>query len=211
MSWMQERIGEDGSVRYTATYLGPAGRGRSAGTFTSRREADRAGRGGSVPVVPGIADCERSTLMTVSSTALHADSPRHLVAAHAGPWRHPGVRFQVPFGAVHGRRDGDQGRPVAEVIRVAPSVSSIGRSSVNAQPFARFSITPVQYRTTARHSPRSSRYWWTRVPRYPWPSWRTRTSRGTGREGRLGIGAHNGWQRLDRTVIVPRVVRMEQP
>ena len=44
MSWVQRRVGEDGAVRYTATYRDPAGRGRSAGTFTSRREAERAGR-----------------------------------------------------------------------------------------------------------------------------------------------------------------------
>ena len=44
MSWVQKRVGGDGSIRYTATYRDPAGRGRSAGTFTSRREAERAGR-----------------------------------------------------------------------------------------------------------------------------------------------------------------------
>jgi integrase len=44
VSWVQKRVGEDGSVRYTATYRDPAGRGRSAGTFRSRREAERAGR-----------------------------------------------------------------------------------------------------------------------------------------------------------------------
>jgi len=44
MSWVQKRVGADGSVRYTATYRDPAGRGRSAGTFTSRRDAERAGR-----------------------------------------------------------------------------------------------------------------------------------------------------------------------
>jgi hypothetical protein len=44
MSWVQKRVGADGSIRYTATYRAPAGRGRSAGTFTSRREAERAGR-----------------------------------------------------------------------------------------------------------------------------------------------------------------------
>jgi hypothetical protein len=44
MSWVQKRIGQGGAVSYTATYRDPAGRGRSAGTFTSRREAERAGR-----------------------------------------------------------------------------------------------------------------------------------------------------------------------
>lgn len=44
MSWVQRRVHADGSIRYTATYRDPAGRGRSAGTFTSRREAERAGR-----------------------------------------------------------------------------------------------------------------------------------------------------------------------
>lgn len=44
MGWVQRRVGESGAVRYTATYRDPSGRGRSAGTFTSRREAERAGR-----------------------------------------------------------------------------------------------------------------------------------------------------------------------
>ena len=44
MSWVQKRVARDGSVRYTATYRDPAGRGRSAGTFTSRRDAERAAR-----------------------------------------------------------------------------------------------------------------------------------------------------------------------
>jgi integrase len=44
MSWVQKRVGADGTIRYTATYRDPAGRGRSAGTFPSRREAERAGR-----------------------------------------------------------------------------------------------------------------------------------------------------------------------
>jgi integrase len=44
MSWVQKRVHADGSIRYTATYRDPAGRGRSAGTFTTRREAERAGR-----------------------------------------------------------------------------------------------------------------------------------------------------------------------
>ena len=44
MSWVQKRVGQDGSISYTATYRDPAGRGRSAGTFTSRRDAERAGR-----------------------------------------------------------------------------------------------------------------------------------------------------------------------
>ena len=44
MSWVQKRVGADGTIHYTATYRDPAGRGRSAGTFTSRREAERAGR-----------------------------------------------------------------------------------------------------------------------------------------------------------------------
>ncbi len=44
MSWVQKRVVDGGSVRYTATYRDPAGRKRSAGTFASRREAERAGR-----------------------------------------------------------------------------------------------------------------------------------------------------------------------
>jgi hypothetical protein len=38
----RERIGSDGSVRYTALYRDLKGRQRSAGTFTTQRQADRA-------------------------------------------------------------------------------------------------------------------------------------------------------------------------
>ena len=42
MGFTRERTGGDGKVRYTAVYRDLKGRVRSAGTFTRRREADRA-------------------------------------------------------------------------------------------------------------------------------------------------------------------------
>ena len=42
MGFARERVGADGTVRYTAMYRDLKGRQRSAGTFSQRREADRA-------------------------------------------------------------------------------------------------------------------------------------------------------------------------
>ena len=41
MGLTRERTGSDGSVRYTALYRDLKGRQRSAGTFTTQRQADR--------------------------------------------------------------------------------------------------------------------------------------------------------------------------
>jgi integrase len=53
VSWIIRRVRQDGSVGYTATYRDPTGRGRSAGTFASRREAERAGRRAETKVEDG--------------------------------------------------------------------------------------------------------------------------------------------------------------
>ena len=42
MGWLVERPGRDGRVQFTAVYRDLRGRQRSAGTFTSRRAANRA-------------------------------------------------------------------------------------------------------------------------------------------------------------------------
>ena len=42
MGWSRERIGSDGKVRYAALYRDLKGRQRSAGTFGTERQADRA-------------------------------------------------------------------------------------------------------------------------------------------------------------------------
>jgi hypothetical protein len=42
MGFTRERVGAYGKVRYAATYRDLKGRQRSAGTFSSRRRADRA-------------------------------------------------------------------------------------------------------------------------------------------------------------------------
>jgi integrase len=44
MPWVRRRIGAHGELRFAALYRDPSGRTRSAGTFDSRREADRAAR-----------------------------------------------------------------------------------------------------------------------------------------------------------------------
>ena len=53
MSWVIRRTRQDGSISYTATYRDPSGRGRSAGTFASRRDAERAGRRAETKVEDG--------------------------------------------------------------------------------------------------------------------------------------------------------------
>ena len=42
MGFTRERVSADGKVRYAATYRDLRGRQRSAGTFSNRRQADRA-------------------------------------------------------------------------------------------------------------------------------------------------------------------------
>ena len=44
MAFAKKRIGAGGKVTYTAVYLDPDGRERSAGTFEGKREAERAAR-----------------------------------------------------------------------------------------------------------------------------------------------------------------------
>jgi len=44
MSWVITRKESDGRRRYLAAYRDPSGRTRSAGSFASKRQAERAGR-----------------------------------------------------------------------------------------------------------------------------------------------------------------------
>ena len=53
MGFTRERTGGDGKVRYTAVYRDLKGRLRSAGTFTQRREADRAWQRAEAKVAQG--------------------------------------------------------------------------------------------------------------------------------------------------------------
>ena len=46
MAWVKERITDDGDKRFVACYRDPEGRQRSAGTYSSRRAAERAGEPG---------------------------------------------------------------------------------------------------------------------------------------------------------------------
>jgi hypothetical protein len=42
MAWVKERVTDDGDKRFVACYRDPEGRQRSAGTYPSRRAAERA-------------------------------------------------------------------------------------------------------------------------------------------------------------------------
>ena len=53
MAYAKRRVTNDGRVRYTAVYLDPTGRDRSAGTFDSKRVAERAARGAKNAMVEG--------------------------------------------------------------------------------------------------------------------------------------------------------------
>ena len=53
MGFARERVGADGRVRYTAVYRDLKGRQRSAGTFSQRREADRAWQRAEAKVAQG--------------------------------------------------------------------------------------------------------------------------------------------------------------
>lgn len=48
-----KRVARDGSTRYAAIYRDPVGRALSAGTFASRRDAERAGRRAEAKVEDG--------------------------------------------------------------------------------------------------------------------------------------------------------------
>ena len=49
MAYAKRRVTNDGRVRYPAVYVDPTGRERSAGTFDSKRVAERAARGAEAP------------------------------------------------------------------------------------------------------------------------------------------------------------------
>ncbi len=53
MGFARERVGADGRARYTAVYRDLKGRQRSAGTFSQRREADRAWQRAEAKVAQG--------------------------------------------------------------------------------------------------------------------------------------------------------------
>lgn len=53
MAWVNRRRVEDGSWRYTAVFRDPAGRQRSAGTFRTRHEGERAGTAAEIRMAEG--------------------------------------------------------------------------------------------------------------------------------------------------------------
>ena len=56
MGYTRSRAGRDGKPRYTAYYWDIRGRERSAGTFSSRKDADRAWQREEVKVAEGSAE-----------------------------------------------------------------------------------------------------------------------------------------------------------
>ena len=76
MAWVKERITSDGDKRYVACYRDPEGRQRSAGTFSSRRAAERAaqpGRAAGAAPAPGTTTpCGEVTLPRVRRDRLAA-------------------------------------------------------------------------------------------------------------------------------------------
>jgi hypothetical protein len=53
MTYAKRRVTNDGRVRYTGVYVDPTGRERSAGTFDSKRAAERAARGAENTIIEG--------------------------------------------------------------------------------------------------------------------------------------------------------------
>ena len=53
MAYAKRRVTNDGRVRYTGVYVDPTGRDRSAGTFDSKRVAERAARGAENAIIEG--------------------------------------------------------------------------------------------------------------------------------------------------------------
>ncbi len=49
MGWIKQRVTDDGDKRFEACFRDPEGRHRSAGTFSSRRAAERAANWGTTP------------------------------------------------------------------------------------------------------------------------------------------------------------------
>ena len=53
MAWVSKRKASDGSARYLANYRDPTGAKRSAGTFRSRPDAERAGHAAEIRIGEG--------------------------------------------------------------------------------------------------------------------------------------------------------------
>lgn len=102
MSWVVARTWKDGQARYTAAYRDPAGRLRSAGTFTARRDAERAGRRAEGKVEDGSWIDRTAGRITFAEYVEHVWWPsRHLeVSTRAGYRSYLDKHFLPYFGAM---------------------------------------------------------------------------------------------------------------
>ncbi|WP_119730110.1 tyrosine-type recombinase/integrase [Thermomonospora amylolytica] len=79
MGYARKRISKDGKTRYTAVYVDHRGRTRSAGTFSSRRDADRAWQAKEAELRQGkVGDPSRGR-MTLRTYALDKWLPHHRI------------------------------------------------------------------------------------------------------------------------------------
>lgn len=81
MGWLMERTGRAGRPAYTAMYRDLRGRKRSAGTFTSERQANRAWQSAEAALASGrVADPRRSQ-QTLRAYVDHEWFPNHVIEA----------------------------------------------------------------------------------------------------------------------------------
>jgi hypothetical protein len=84
MGWLKERPGDDGTPRYTAVYRGLRGRERSAGTFRSQREANRAWQRAEAQLLAGRIGDPRRGRQTVREYVETEWFPHHVMEATTG-------------------------------------------------------------------------------------------------------------------------------
>ncbi len=81
MGWLKDRPGDDGAPRYTAVYRDLRGRERSAGTFRSQREANRAWQRAESELLAGRIGDPRRGRKTVREYAETEWFPNHVMEA----------------------------------------------------------------------------------------------------------------------------------
>ena len=98
MSWVVKRPARDGQTRYTAAYRDPQGRLRSAGTFTTNRAAERAGRRAEATVEDGAWIDKAAGRITFASYVEQVWWPsRHLEVTTKAAYRSYLDRHFLPF------------------------------------------------------------------------------------------------------------------
>lgn len=98
MAWVMKRVGPDGTARFQAIYRDPHDNKRSAGTFTSRREATAAGRRAESTVELGSWIDRTAGRITFRDYVEHVWWPsRHLEASTKAGYRSNLDRHFLPF------------------------------------------------------------------------------------------------------------------